>query len=96
MTNFDDALPPTGASPTPEDRLLGELMGTLADLKSRYDTGGTELAWAAHRAIARHLIQHEGVEAWAQFKARLVQMSKHSIDGIHDILDEDQRRNRMQ
>ncbi|MEC3863449.1 hypothetical protein VK792_19385, partial [Mesobacterium sp. TK19101] len=65
MPNFDK--PPPGASPAPEEQLLGELVGTLAELKARYGTEGEELAWATHRALSRHVMQHEGPETWARF-----------------------------
>ena len=90
MPNFDK--PPPGASPAPEEQLLGELVGTLAELKARYGTEGEELAWATHRALSRHVMQHEGPETWARFKARLVEISKSSLDNIDAILDEDDRR----
>ena len=94
MRDFDDM--PPGAPSTPEDRILGELIGTLADLKARYQTEGSELAWLTHRALSHHILQHEGPETWAQFREKLIKLSRTTLDNIHGILDEDDHRNRMQ
>ena len=80
----------TGTS-NPHDQIKGELLATFSVLKSTYELEGLELALLVHSALESHVMRHEGLEQWANFIARLADMSAETISEIDEILHEDRK-----
>ncbi len=78
----------SGAS-LPKDQIKGELLATLADLKSAYGLQRLELAWLVLMSLEDHVRRHEGLEEWVNFTQRLARMSQETITEIDTILHED-------
>jgi len=86
----------TGASNPQDhvnDQIKGELLATLAVLKSTHDLERQELAWLVMSALERHLKQHEALEDWVQFTASLSRMATETIEEVDRILCEDAKDN---
>jgi hypothetical protein len=89
LDGFEDGQGGASDEKTRDHRLMGELLGTLSELKSRYDTARLELAWATLQTLMQHIEKYEGTAATIEFAEKAGQMLAEEANDINVILNED-------
>ncbi|MCV6575097.1 MAG: hypothetical protein OIF58_05115 [Cohaesibacter sp.] len=78
-----------GAPDNRDDRLKGELLATLSELKDRYQTSHLELAYTVMQSLLQHVERYEGLAALVEFSDKTGEMLTNDAKDICAILDED-------
>lgn len=82
-----------GAPPLNQgDRVRGEILGALSELKAQYQTEGLELACYAIRALCEHIEAHEGLDQRVRFCDIIGESLSSEAHDVRAILHDDFRK----
>jgi len=79
-----------GALPqSPTESLKGEILGTLSDLRERYDVQGMEMGLIVISALMGHVQNHDGIEVRTQLTQHLAKNANETLDQVLEVLRQD-------
>lgn len=79
-------------NPNNEDRLRGEIIGSMAEWSDQYNVEGLELPYTMVQALFDHMYKHEEPTTVAEFFREAGKIFTQQADSIDKILKDDFQR----